>query len=234
MSILAIVQARTTSERLPGKVLAELDGRPVLAHLLDRLNGVRSVDQVVLAVPTGDRALLDWAATTSTTVRQGDEHDVLGRFAAVVDEFRPDVVVRLTGDCPLLDPTLVDQGIDAFGRAPCDYQIFEGYPRGLADIEIVPSTRLRLAASLATDPWHREHVMPWIRNNADFDIRELPAPPALRRPGYRLCVDEPADLMALRAICARVPEPRSTVALIDALDADPALVEINESVLQRS
>jgi spore coat polysaccharide biosynthesis protein SpsF len=163
--ILCVVQARTGSTRLPGKVLQDLDGRPMLRFMLDRLRALDDVD-VVVATSTLDRddAVADVARDAACRTVRGPERDVLGRYSIALDESPAEHVVRLTADCPLMDATLVRQVIDAHIAADADYtsNVFpRTFPKGL-DVEVVRASALKAAADEARDQAEREHVMPFI------------------------------------------------------------------------
>ncbi|WP_029010442.1 cytidylyltransferase domain-containing protein [Azospirillum halopraeferens] len=199
--VVCISQARIGSTRLPGKVLMEAAGAPLLAHHLNRLRRCRSVDAVVLAttVRPDDDPVADLAGRLGVAVFRGDEADVLGRFAGAAAMADADVVVRVTADCPLIDPVLVDRAVALFhaGRArtpPVDYVAIDTtrFPRGL-DAEVFTRAALDTAAAEATDPAEREHVTPFLYRRPDrFRLGEPLAPEGPPRP-LRWCVDEPAD-----------------------------------------
>ena len=121
MTTLAVVQARMGSTRLPGKVLADLGGRPLLRFLLDRLSDL-DVDHLVVATSDlpGDDAVADVAAAAGVEVVRGSERDVLARFVAALDEHPADTVVRLTADCPLVDPAIVRAALDLHRTSGAD------------------------------------------------------------------------------------------------------------------
>lgn len=158
-----IVQARTTSTRLPGKVLAEVAGRPMLAQQLRRLQRCREADEIVVAT-TGnlvDDPIVAIAKDAGVRWFRGDERDVLGRYAAAAAECRAGLIVRITADCPLIEPSLTDAVIvRAAGAPPCDYAsnvIRRTYPKGL-DAEAFHADVLERTARLALSQPAREHV----------------------------------------------------------------------------
>lgn len=206
--IVAISQARMTSTRLPGKVLLEAAGKPLLVHHLERLARSPGLDAVVLAttVNAGDDPLAACAAGLGVPVFRGDEQDVLGRFAGAAAMAGADLVVRVTSDCPLIDPALVGALVAAFlkGRAetpPLDYQSIDTtrYPRGL-DAEILTRAALDEAAARATDPAEREHVTPYVYRRPDRFRLGKPLAPASDPGAHRWCVDEPADFELVRRL----------------------------------
>lgn len=188
------------SSRLPGKVLANVAGRPALRVLLDRLAAARSLDDVAVAIPDGrgDDALADAIEGWGTTVVRGPGEDVLARYAKAAAEMKADVVVRVTGDCPLIDPRVVDAVVEELLRdPPVEYaSLDESFPDG-ADCEAFTVTALAIADANATLPSEREHVTPWIRARPD----EVPARMLVGQTDFhdvRLTIDEPADLDVVR------------------------------------
>ncbi len=162
MTTLAILQARTTSTRLPGKVLAPLAGEPMILRQLERIRRLQTLDGVVVATSTdpSDDALAQVVEAAGVPVVRGSLDDVLGRFLTVLDAFEPDVVVRLTADCPLASPDVIDRVVGQFRASGADYTsntMTPTYPDGL-DVEVVRADVLRQVAAVATDPPEREHV----------------------------------------------------------------------------
>ncbi len=203
MKRVAIVQARMASQRFPGKALALLDDRPLLEHVLVAAKR-SSVDEVVLA--TGKKSanlpLLDLAEFVGVNFYMGSEDDVLQRVREAADHFEADVIVRLTGDCPLHDPEVIDRVLNSLGD---DYDMASNilrrtYPKGL-DTEVLHKDVLARIDRLASTPEAREHVT-WFayRERPDlFVLRgvEQPQPWALT-PEQNWSVDTPADLAVVR------------------------------------
>lgn len=165
MSTICVVQARMGSTRLPGKVVADLGGRPLLAFMLGRL-GDLPVDALVVATSDLDRddTVAEVADAAGAAVVRGPEADVLGRFGSVLDRFPAETVVRLTADCPFADPEIVTAVLDHHRDHGDDYTSNVAprtYPIGL-DVEVAAATALRDAIREATDPAEREHVMPFL------------------------------------------------------------------------
>lgn len=169
--VLAIIQARMGSARLPGKSLMQLAGRPMLAHVLDRVRAVGGVSGVVLATSVNERdtPLADLAEGMGVRVWRGSEHDVLGRFAAAAAAFEADAVMRITGDCPFTAPDVCERVLQTLREEPWwDYvsndTLCSGYPDGL-DCEVFTTLALERADKAATAHMDREHVTAWMRRN---------------------------------------------------------------------
>lgn len=239
--VCAIVQARMGSERLPGKVLAPIGRASMLAHVVERAAASPRVDQVIVA--TGDRrdddAIADACAAQGVACWRGSPHDVLARYRGAADAHDADVVVRLTADCPLLDPAVITQVIDALvdARNPCDYASNVGvrtFPRGL-DAEALWRDTLHRLDRLARAPAVREHVTALVHQRPDwFVCASVEA--ALDASDLRLTVDTAADLELVRRIEARLlPTPATPYTEIVALlRREPSLAAINAAVEQRS
>lgn len=204
------IQARTGSSRLPGKVLADLDGIPMLRFQLERLASAQ-VDRLVVAtsVEPGDDAVARLAAEAGVDVVRGPEDDVLGRFALVVETYQPEVLVRLTGDCPLSDPRLVEQVIEVHRAEGADYtsNLFpRSYPKGL-DVEAVRPAALLEAATLARAPGEREHVTPYLyRRPEQYRMANVSSGSDLGQEWW--VVDTAEDLERVRQIVAELDRPR--------------------------
>jgi spore coat polysaccharide biosynthesis protein SpsF len=207
--VVVVVQARTGSTRLPGKVLADLHGRPMLGFQLDRLARL-SGGQVVVATSdkAADDAIADVAASRGVAVVRGPELDVLARFGHVIERYPADTIVRLTGDCPLVDPEVVSDAVRLHLRAEADYTsnvLPRSFPKGL-DVEVVAVPALREAISKAEDPAEREHVTPYVyRRPERFRLANLACDEPLGDESWT--VDTAEDLAEVRRIVARVPEP---------------------------
>jgi len=209
-STLAIIQARLGSTRFPQKVLADLHGKPVLRHVVERARAIPGVDRVVVACPLSDYHAIEAVAGFGVGVfgAKGDENDVLRRFALLVKGRMPVThVLRVTGDCPLLAPDLaglVLEQVTAHGFPYCASRADDaptGWPDGL-DVEAFTADALLEADRDATDPADREHVTRWLRQRAAY---YCPPPCPATWPTVKLSIDTPADLDAVRRVLARIP-----------------------------
>ena len=166
MKTLIIVQARMTSTRLPGKVLLPLAGKPMLSRLVERLRGVRHADGLVIATTLNatDDPISALCEGLGAACHRGSEHDVLSRYADASRLHGGDVVVRITSDCPLIDPMLIDRVIDTYWEGGCDYvsnMLPPTWPYGMA-VEVFSAAALYEANAAATQDSEREHVTPFI------------------------------------------------------------------------
>ncbi len=196
MKIVAIVQARMGSTRFPNKVMRLILGAPMIEILLRRLSQARRINRVVLATSEDPRnhSLVEHVKKLGYAVYQGSENDVLNRYYNAARDCEPDVLVRITGDCPLIDPNLVDEVIDAFVSANVDYMSNISpptYPDGL-DTEVFRFAALERANREAKQPREREHVTPYIHESGKFRVANLVHKENCS--GERWTVDEPEDL----------------------------------------
>lgn len=238
--VVGVVQARMGSTRLPGKALMPLAGRPLIWHVLTRLSRSERLDQVVLATTTAgsDDALADYVSAMGIRVVRGSERNVLARFIQAAEMTRADVVVRITGDCPLVDPWLVDYLVDAL---PSDAGYVQVEPDNvLIDEGVDPCTTwaLHLLASHAgDDPVAQEHVTSYFKLHPDLvPVARCEAPMERRLKGARISVDTPADLRFLEQIYQRMgvpPGELDVVALAALLRAEPELMNLNAHVVRK-
>jgi len=202
MKTVAIVQARVGSVRLPKKVLSSIGGQTAIEMLLARLSRSKLIDQIVVAVADepGNDDLLEVLAFAGFEHYVGDKENVLKRFVDASVAFEADVVVRVTGDCPFIDPEVVDRVIELRSARDLDYASNASpptYPDGL-DVEVLTSRALGMAGNLATELFDLEHVTPFLLRNAQFTKGNLANDEDLS--GIRLTLDEQADLDVLRLV----------------------------------
>ena len=223
--VLAVVQARMTSSRLPGKVLEDLGGVRVLDLVLRRLGKASELHRTVVATSTdrSDDPVAEAAAAADTAVVRGPLEDVLERYRLATERHRCDAVVRITADCPLVDPDVVDRVVRRWREGSEAYVSNviapRTYPKGL-DVEALTVAALRTAADEATDAYDREHVTPYIRARPErFGQARVAHEPAYGR--LRLTLDTPADLEALRGLIGRTGADARLPQLIEALGARP-------------
>jgi spore coat polysaccharide biosynthesis protein SpsF len=235
--IVAVVQARMGSTRLPGKVLEDIEGRPLLAWTVLGVRAIPGVTHVVVATTTdrADDAVAALAARLGVGVHRGSVEDVLSRCHDAVAPFGADVVIRQTADNPFPDPAVAAAQVERLVEGDFDYVGIDGWPLGIA-AETCRMAALETAAYEATDPADREHVMPFLyRQPERFRIGRLERAGAAR-PGAaaRYPVDTAADIAFARALAARLGHgPPITLDELERLvDDEPALLELNAGVWQ--
>lgn len=243
MKIVASIEARMGSSRLPGKVLMDIHGKPALARLVDRLRQCRRIDDIVVATSAGqgDDVIEAWAQDYDVPVYRGSEDDVLQR---VVDAHRymgSDIVVEITGDCPLMDPDTVDLAVETFLANDCDVAAnvrVPSYPQG-TDVQVFSAKDLEKVAATIDDLAVREHVSLYFYENPSlYRIVHMLAPRSGQAPDLRLQLDYPEDLEFIRRVYERL-EPAhgpyfSTGAILDLVAADPALAAINAHCVEKT
>ncbi len=235
--VLAIVQARIASTRLPAKAMLPLAGKPIVVHVLERALLIPSVDRVVLAVPEGDENKKLFEATKHLPVLffQGSEHDVLDRFYRAAEEHGGEYIARITADNPFTDATYGDEAVQKACAEKADLCAPDGLPLGCA-LEVISRSALEKAHREGSLPHHREHVSPYIKEHPDaFSIVRFHTGLDPRYAAIRLTVDTEDDYR-LASILYDVlydgkPFPlRETLSYID---AHPELIEINKNIEQR-
>lgn len=234
MTVVALVQARMGSKRLPSKVMRPLCGTPMIELLLSRLSGARRVDRIVLATSEAavNQPLADHVASLGYAVARGSEDDVLDRFLQAGRAYGAEVIVRITGDCPLVDPALVDAAVEGFEKAGVDY--FSNispptYPDGL-DIEVFTLDALERVARETQKPYDHEHVTPYLRESGRFTKAGMRHGEDLS--GLRWTVDEIQDAIVAERIFAHFA-PQRDFAWQDVLAlqrAQPELFSVNQHI----
>lgn len=202
MKIVAIVQARMDSTRLPGKVMKIIGGVPLIELLLNRLAQSREIDEIVIAtsVNTSNSLMIEHVRSLGYSCYLGSEDDVLDRFVSAAKEHQADVIVRITGDCPLIDPNLIDEAISLFRDANVDY--FSNiappsYPDGL-DVEVFTTASLIDASYLTDAPFDREHVTSYLRSSGKYKTDSMRHIKDLSF--MRWTVDEASDLKVIEKV----------------------------------
>jgi spore coat polysaccharide biosynthesis protein SpsF len=236
--VVAIVQARMQSTRLPGKVLLDLAGQPMLRRVLDRASATRRVDAVVVATSThaADDELEARCAGWGVPCSRGSESDVLSRFLEAAHAHRAEAVVRLTSDCPLLDPAVCGAVVERFLEGDLDYAstgLTSTWPRGL-DTEVFSLAALERAGREASLAHERTHVTPYLYLHPElFRVAEVRCPEP--HPDERWTVDTPDDLALVRAIYEQLgPRDFGWRDVLRLLTAEPALRELNRHVRQKA
>jgi spore coat polysaccharide biosynthesis protein SpsF len=239
MNTVAIIQARMGSSRLPGKVLLDIHGKSMLARVVSRVRLARTPDTIVVASTTEpeDRAIVRECELLRIPAFRGSRDDVLDRYYRAAGAHEADTIIRITSDCPLLDPDVVDATVTAFRKTGVDYAsntVERSFPLGL-DVEAFSLRALRAAWELATKPYERAHVTPYIWRNPDrFRAHHLKA--EADHSGHRWTVDTEEDLAFVRAVYARLRDPDGFRwrDVLEVVAADPSLEEMNRHVRQKA
>lgn len=239
MKISAIIQARMTSARLPGKVLTNIEGKPMVWHVVNRLKYSKNLNEIILAIPdTRKNDILEkFAEDNKIKYFRGSEKDVLYRYYEAAKKFKCDVTVRITSDCLLIDPRIVDMVIEKHLNSGADYtsNIFKRtFPRGL-DTEVFNFEVLEEAYKEAKEPYQREHVTPYIRENPkSFCLVSVENAEDFSY--MRWTVDEIKDLEFVREVYKRLYKKGEIFLMKDIvafLKQHPELMEINKDVKQK-
>ncbi len=211
MDTLGIIQCRTSSLRLPGKVAEDLSGRPVIEWVIERVKRAWKLDKLVVATSEGaeDDWLRETAMRAGLDVIRGSLDDVLSRYVAALELFPARAVVRITGDNPLTDPGLIDGLVDHFNAKRPDYAYVARAPYG-ATADIFDSDKLVEVAKTASSPRQREHInAAFLDNYLAYRITSFAPAAARRRPDVRITLDDKDDLARLGEIFKRLENPLS-------------------------
>ncbi len=200
-----VVQARLGSTRLPGKIFKEVLGKPLLSYQLERLRRVKNVHGIVVATTTNpnDQKIVDFCDREGVHCIRGSEEDVLSRYVAAIDAFGLEVVVRVTSDCPLIDPDLLDKGMSCFWEhyEALDYLSIchkRTFAHGM-DFEIVRAESLKKAFYEATESYDKEHVTPYIWKHPEL-FRLANMQQLVDQSKYRLTVDTQEDFVVIKKL----------------------------------
>jgi len=234
-----IVQARLGSTRLPGKILENLGGYSALEHNLKRCLKIRNIDEVCCAIPDSSEndVIEAEALAIGVKVVRGPEQDVLARYYKAAIDLNSDIIVRVTSDCPFIEPEVIAQTIDLFLESNADCACNNhppSWPHGF-DCEVTSLTWLKRAHQEATLPTDREHVMPFVRTHPDITLVNLACPHADWK-RQRWTLDYPEDLEFFRSICSHLDDPLNaqTQDIMNVLKHFPELRSINQSHHEKS
>lgn len=238
---IATIEARMTSTRLPEKVLAPSEGKPMLELMIERLRFVPELDGIVIAttVNATDDRIESLAHRLGVGVFRGSEDDVLMRLVETTRAHKIETLVQLTGDCPLIDPKIVSLVIQEYRRAGVDYVsnvLTRSYPIGM-DTQVYAAAILADVARRADEPRYHEHPSLYIyKHPQNYSLANVTAPPTETRPKLRLTLDTPEDLNVIRAVFAALRPTRSDFPLSDMLaflDRHPEIAAVNAAVKHR-
>jgi len=234
--IVAIIQARMGSSRLPGKSMADIEGRPMLWHVIQRVKRARLVDRVVVATSTEalDDAIENMCRENNVLCYRGREQDVLDRYYGAARAEKAGTVVRITADCPLIDPEVIDRVLRRFQQGDLDYvsnNMVRSYPDGL-DTEVCSFSALEKAWHEATRASEREHVTPYLRSGK-FRTANVESEMTALYQHYRWTVDEVEDLGFIRAVyrAMRGKEVFGMKEVLALLEQHPELEKMNHDIV---
>jgi len=237
MKTVAIIQARIGSTRLRGKVLADILGQPMLWRVVERVRRARNVHEVVVATTTGphDDELAQFCATRKIKCFRGSESDVLDRYFQAARNYAATTVIRVTADCPLIDPAVIDRVAEVFQQGGFDYvsnTVEASYPDGL-DTEVFSFAALERAWREAGKSSEREHVTPYLRHSGKFRIRNVENDRGTSLAHHRWTVDEPADLEFVRIIYRNLDNhaPFGLDEILDLLKQKPELTKLQGTAI---
>lgn len=240
--VVACVQARMGSSRLPGKTMADIGGRPVIGRLVERLQMAKRIDEIVLATSTNtkDDVLAEWAGWHRIACHRGSEGDVLRRVVEALRRAKGEIAVHVCGDTPLLDAAVIDGAVERFLEGGCDgvsntWKLT--YPQGV-DAQVFRVDDLAEIADAVGDPAVREHVTLYFYEHPErYRIVHMTAPRDSRGAEYRFQLDYAEDLEFIRTVYARL-EPEygpafATREIVALLARDSRLAEINRHCSER-
>lgn len=238
LMIAAIIQARMTSTRLPGKIMLPINGKPVLDIMIDRVRISRKLDKIIVATTENesDDVIVDLCKAKNVEYYRGSEDDVLGRFFEAAEKFSVDVIVRLTSDTPLIDACTIDDVIALYEKADSDFvSNFFPFPRTFPDgynVEVLSYKTLEKAHNEARKPSDREHVTTYITMQPEkFTIKRLDYTRDVSK--YRLNLDYEEDYHLIKAVFENFSKDMSSFSLSDIikwLDENPEIAKINAGI----
>lgn len=232
-----MIQARVGSTRFPKKVLAKIENKPMIWHVIERVKRVKGIEQIILVTTRNkeDDVLLSIAKKCGIIGFKGDVNNVLSRFYQCAIKYDADPIIRITGDCPLIDPSVIEKMVDFYNTHYYDYVtniLIPSFPDGL-DTEVFSFNVLKKMFQKAKLRSEREHVTAYIRNHIkEFKIFNYTSPNPL--PIYRWTVDEPADLKFIKKIYARMRPLTifSTERVMKIISKNPKILEINSGLVR--
>jgi spore coat polysaccharide biosynthesis protein SpsF len=241
MKVAAIIQARMNSTRLPGKILHKVLDKPLLAYQIERVRRTKFIDEIIIATTINDcdESIVAVCRELNVSYYRGSECDVLTRYYEAASIYRADVIVRLTSDCPVIDPEIVDQVISHYLFHPdkVDYVsniLHRSYPRGM-DTEVFSIEALRIAHHEALLEQEREHVTPYFYNNPErFHLDSIEY--ASNESRHRWTVDTAEDFQLIKNLIEALYPNKPDFTLKDMLllmDENPSWFEINAYVKQK-
>lgn len=240
MTTAAFIQARMGATRLPGKPLLKVLGRPLLSYLIERLKRAKSLDEVIVVTSTSPRddAIETEALKNGVKCFRGSEENVLERFYQAAQHYHPEVIVRITADCPLIDPAVIDAAVNSFKLGPYDYvsnALERTYPRGM-DVEVFSFKALAESYLNAKENYEKEHVTPYIyRHPQNFVIGHQKQPE--NHSEWRWTVDTQEDFAVVSKLLASLYPKKPNFTLHDLTTLflqHPEWLAMNSHIIQKT
>ena len=242
MKIVAFILARMDSDRLPGKVLLDVHGKPILQYLYDRITSASLVDDIVITTSTNnkDNCIEKFCSINNISLFRGAEFDVLDRLSCAVSEYCADIGVVIYGDCPLLCPQIVDNMIENFLKNDGEYDFVcnsleTTYPPGM-EVEVFSKDSIQLADKLADTEEVREHATLFIRQNHDlFNIMNITAPKKFNYPDMEIELDTKEDFEVISEVLKHFKYTTnfSLTDIIEFLNKNNNIIKINRNIHRR-
>jgi len=235
LKIVASIEARMTSSRLPGKVLMEADGRSLLLHMIDRVKQANLIDEVVVAttVNSTDDPIVKLCQEAGVLFFRGSEPDVLQRVLDTQKSVDSDVIVELTGDCPLIDPVVIDLVIQKYLDSEADYVSnahVRSYPDGY-DVQVFAYDLLDEVSKKTTKIEDREHVSLYIYSSGEYSLEAVIAPIEHRKPELRITLDNKGDYLLIKDIIEKSISENKDYGVQEVVDyvlSNPDLLELQK------
>jgi spore coat polysaccharide biosynthesis protein SpsF len=237
LKVVAIIQARMSSTRLPGKVLKKVNNETLLEHMLKRVKKSTKIDEIIVAttILESDDRIVDLCSKIGIKTYRGSEENVLSRYYEAAIANHADIIVRLTSDCPLMDPFVIDKCIELYQKDQCDYvsnSLERSYPRGM-DVEVFSFKSLETAYLNAKEMLELEHVTPYIYLNSSlFQLKHLTY--SSNNSQYRLTVDTEEDLELVSWVINSFGDSNYTLEeILHLLKSNPEKALINAHIEQK-
>jgi spore coat polysaccharide biosynthesis protein SpsF len=236
-----IIEARMNSSRLPGKVMLNVNGLPMIKLLIDRLKMSKGIRKIIIATTTNkkDKIIVNWAQKNKIFFFQGKEDDVMHRVWSAAKTHEVKHILNITGDCPLIDPQLISQFISIYNNNNCEYLNnckIRSYPIGM-DIQIYPTSILKKSLLMTKNKKHREHVTLHILKNPNiFKHLNIISPPELFYPKLGLTLDEANDYKLIKKIFLKFYSQKNSFTCLDIinfLNKNPEIKSINSKVKRK-
>ncbi len=240
-NIVAIIQARMGSTRLPGKVLMNIGGKPMLWHVIERIKKCKNIDSIIVATTSKkeNNPIIELARKCRVEIFIGSENDVLDRYYQTAKKFKADVIVRITSDCPLINPTTIDNMIDLYLKKNADYVCgHPNFPSIEHGMEVISFSALKKVKNMAVKDYQKEHVTIYIKENPElFKISVIKPELIFQREDMRLTVDTKEDFQLMKEIYNRLYKENEIIDIKDVIELlinNQSLKEMNFDIKMSS